>query len=67
MKTVIRRYTAKGIEVRVVQYEDETGIQYHTEHDFPGVPSGDWFKEYEKARAISQAQFIAGWIERQKG
>ena len=67
MKQIIRKYVAKGFTVSVVQYSDGGKNEYHVEHNFPGVPGSDWYEEYEKAKAIAQAQFIAGWINRQKG
>lgn len=68
MEQIIRSYTAKSFTVQVIQYNDGEKVKYHVTHNFPGIPrGGDWFKEYEKANAIAQAQFLAGWIERQKG
>lgn len=64
MKEVIKRYTINGIEVRVAKYTEEGSVQYHVEHDIKGVQSGDWFGEWDRTRAIMQAQFFAGWIER---
>lgn len=66
MIQVIRKYTVKGFEVRVIEYNEGGAVEYHVIHNFPGVPGGDWYRENEKAKAIAQAQFLAGWIERQK-
>ena len=67
MTQAIRTYTANGFEVRVLRYSENGKTEYHVVHNFPGVPGSDWYEEYEKAKAIAYAQFLAGWIERQKG
>lgn len=64
MKEVIRRYTQNGIEIRVVKYNDDGVVQFHVEHDMEQIQSGDWFGEFDRTRAIMQAQFLAGWILR---
>ena len=64
MKEIIRRYRVNGIEIRVVKYTEGGRVQFHVEHDMKGVQSGDWFGEFDRTRAIMQAQFVAGWIER---
>ena len=66
MTQVIRSYTANGYTVRVIEYNEDGNVEYRVIHNFPGVPGSDWYREYEKAKAIAQAQFLAGWIERQK-
>lgn len=64
MKEIIRKYTVNGIEVRVAKYDEDGRVQYHVEHDMKRVQNGDWFGEFDRTRAIMQAQFVAGWIER---
>ena len=63
---IIRKYIVRGYEVTVIRYNEDGKFEYRVKHNFPGVPGSDWYEEYEKAKAIAQAQFLAGWIERQK-